>query len=155
MSQNLTTLKEIGALTEDFDPHLPLIFSTDEGDIGPGYHVTELKHLDISSIDCGGRLADWTETQLQLLDGAEGGHMEVGKFIAIARRSIAQVPGLARSTLAVEYAPGNRGLRRYLIAGLQQGEDAVRVKLVEDKAACKPARDAAQAAPDAPAATCC
>lgn len=128
---------------------LPLVFRTDASDIGPGYHVTELKHLSVNSIDCGGRRSSWYEAQLQLLDGRHGTHMSVGKFASIAHRSAAAIDGLATIPLSVEYAPRNQGLRRYLIEGLKAEPDSVRVFLVEDGAVCKPQRDMACRSPAA------
>ena len=134
-----TTLDSLVAQLGRVAPDQPLIFATDAGDIGQGYHVTELKHLTINSIDCGGRRSSWTEAQLQLLDGDYGAHMHVGKFISIARHSIASVEGLDDAPLSVEYAPRNQGLHRYRIGAMAPGRDGVRVTLVQDAAVCKPA----------------
>lgn len=57
-----------------------LVFSTEDGDIGSGYHVTEFKHAKVTGIDCGGRVSEWVEASVQLLDGSGGSHMAVGKF---------------------------------------------------------------------------
>ncbi len=129
-------------LTEELDqvpPDQPLIFASDDGDIGPGYHVTELKHLAVNSIDCGGQRSVWNEAQLQLLDGHDGKHISVGKFIAIARRSMAAVTGLGDVPLSIEYAPLNQGLHRYHIGDAALGADGLRLSLVPDTAHCKPA----------------
>ncbi len=141
MATQLATLDDVVTVATTFETGKPLIFTTDEGDIGPGYHVTELKHLSVNSIDCGGRMSAWTEAQLQLLDGNAGGHMSVGKFIGIAKHSAAALPELGKVPISVEFAPGNRGLRRYLIDGLHEDPTSVRVKLIEDGAACKPHLD--------------
>jgi hypothetical protein len=139
MTSTNTTLL---ALTADLDqaaPDQPLIFVTDEGDIGPGYHVTELKHLAVNSIDCGGQRSSWDEAQLQLLDGRDGTHMSVGKFVTIAQRSMAAVGGLGEVPLSVEYAPQNQGLHRYHIGKTTPASDGLRLSLLPDAALCKPA----------------
>ena len=135
----MTTLNDLITDLKTLDPDLPLVFATDAGEIGGGYHVTELKRATINSIDCGGNLSEWVETNLQLLDGSEREHMKLGKFIAIANQSMAKINGLADSPLSFEYSPGNIGLHRYAAEWINAGSDTVTVRLKEDRAKCKPA----------------
>jgi len=139
MTYTDTTLEGLVTQLGEVAPDQPLIFMTDAGEIGAGYHVTELKHLRVDSIDCGGRRSNWHEAQLQLLDGDHGGHMHVGKFIDIARRSMGAIDGLGHTPLSVEYAHKNQGLHRYRIGALVSGADGLRLTLVADTAICKPA----------------
>ncbi len=134
----MTTLTDLLTDLKTLDPDLPLVFATNAGEIGGGYHVTELKRAEINSIDCGGTLSAWVETNLQLLDGSGRDHMKVGKFIAIAERSLAAVDGLAEGQLAFEYSPENIGLHRYSAAEIRSLPDKVLLHLSEDRAACKP-----------------
>ena len=134
----MTTLTDLLTDLKTLDPDLPLVFATDEGEIGGGYHVTELKRAHINSIDCGGRLSDWVETNLQLLDGTDRNHMKVGKFIGIASRSIDLVDGLSDGPLSFEYSPSNIGLRRYQASGITVQNDQITLRLSEDSAQCKP-----------------
>ncbi|MBO6509101.1 MAG: hypothetical protein JJ866_23510 [Roseibium sp.] len=119
----------------------PLVFKTDEGPIGDGYHVTELKYARVTSIDCGTRVAEWTEAALQLLDGEGGGHMPVGKFAGIVSQSIGKVKGLANSPLHVEFAHENSGMRIYALGEPDFENGEVSVSLSESRAHCKPALD--------------
>lgn len=118
---------------------LPLVFETGDGAIGAGYHVTEFKLAAVDSIDCGGRLASWTEAALQLLDGDGGTHMKVGKFNTILAQSIASLNGLGESPLQVEFAHENRGMRIYDLSPPELGEGAVAIRLSDVRAHCKPA----------------
>jgi len=136
-----TTLNEILSELEKANPNGATVFSTSEGEIGGGYHITELKLASIQSIDCGGRMANWTETHLQLLDGQSGRHMSVQKFASIANHSAKKLPGLADAPIYVEYAPGNDGLRRYLIGSIMSEPARVVISLRQDGAKCKPAED--------------
>ena len=34
--------------------------------VGANYHITEVKHTTIESVDCGGRMDAWNETVIQL-----------------------------------------------------------------------------------------
>lgn len=134
----MTTLTDLVTDLRTCDPDLPLVFTTNDGEIGGGYHVTELKRAQIQSVDCGGRLSDWIETNLQLLDGTDRDHMKVGKFINIANRSISAVDGLSEGPLSFEYSPSNIGLRRYHASQIIVNSDQITLFLSEDNAQCKP-----------------
>ena len=128
----LNTLKKLPA-------DLPLIFQTADGAIGAGYHVTEFKLAEVDSIDCGGRLASWTEAALQLLDGRGDHHMKVGKFNGILEQSIARLDGLGESPLQVEFAHENNGMRIYDLSAPELSGGAVAIRLSDVRAHCKPA----------------
>lgn len=117
----------------------PVVFLTDEGEIGAGYHVTELKLSHVTSIDCGTRIANWSEAALQLLDGANGRHMTVGKLSAILGQSMSRVSGLATVPLKAEFAHGNEGMQLYGIDTPELTGAKVIVRLTQLRAQCKPA----------------
>lgn len=159
MSPTPATLADLAAVLSPYAA-LPLVFSFRGEDIRPGYHVTELKAARIDSIDCGGRVAAFRETVVQLLDGrrdAQEVHMTAGRFLAIADRSRAALPGLADAPLIFEYGPGNRPALRLAIARIERTEAALRVHLSALHAACRPALEArtAAAAGEAPTADPC
>ncbi len=136
------TLEAFLTLLASVPQDVPLVFETDDGVIGDGYHVTEFKLARITGIDCGARQAQWSEATLQLLDGAGGGHMAAGKFAAIARQSIDRIPDLATVPLQVEFAHGNRGMRIHDLSRPEVRGDAVRVRLGEKRSICKPVMEA-------------
>ncbi len=131
-------LQELLSFLGKMDPNAPLVFTVDGVDIGGGYHVTELRHLTSTGIDCGGQIETWDEARLQLLDGSDGGHMNVEKFVAIAERSVKKLPQLSDASLQIEFAPGNAGLRIMTLEQPQEVDRVVRVDLVEQRAICKP-----------------
>ena len=133
------TLNDFLDALHDQPAEAPLVFITSEGPIGAGYHITELKSLDIKSIDCGGRTSDWTEVQIQLLDGAGRSHLSAGKSAKILEHSLKAIPDLAEGELSFEYAPGNNGLRRYIPTQPIWAEGHVEMRLTEDGAQCKAA----------------
>ena len=133
------TLNDFLDALHDQPAEAPLVFTTSEGPIGAGYHITELKSLDINSIDCGGRTSDWTEVQIQLLDGAGRSHLSAGKSAKILEHSLKAIPELAEGDLSFEYAPGNNGLRRYIPTQPIWAEGHVEMRLTEDGAQCKAA----------------
>ena len=139
MAQELTTLNGILDVFESQAADQSLVFETAEGEIGGGYHVTELKQVSITSIDCGGNLDDWRETHVQLLDGQDGQHMSTKKFAAIANRSMIEIRNLGAAPLYFEFALKNKGLRRYQVESLTTDADQTRLLLSEGQAKCKPA----------------
>ena len=134
------TLGQLIEALEAFPEHA-LVFRSSDGDIGGGYHVTELKQASIKSIDCGGRTDQWVETIVQLLDGDHGTHMAVGKFISIARKSEAALQGLSEAPLMIEFSIGNHNLHRKTVTGIDADDDRVTVKLGNLSATCKPLVD--------------
>lgn len=148
------TLTDLAEMLKTLDANAPLVFSTPNAVIGGGYHVSELKALNITSIDCGGRTSQWREAALQLLDGSAGEHMKVGKFAGILKSSLRKVDGLSDAPVHVEFAPNNAGLRRFEIGSVQTIQNRVEIALSETKATCKPAF-AFQSQPKQEAAKCC
>lgn len=134
------TLNDLLENLEAAPPASALIFRTEHGDIGRGYHVTEFKHARITGIDCGARMSEWGEASIQLLDGDGDAHMQVSKFSGILRQSLRQVEGLGEAPTHVEFAPGNNGLRTYDIDAPDISAEAVIVNLREKSAICKPSR---------------
>lgn len=140
MDGKFTTLGDL--LTEiESRPEDALVFTSGNVDIGAGYHVTEFKQVAIKSIDCGQRTDAWNETLLQLLDGAGDAHMSVATFVGIAQKSASVLHGLADASFFVEFAPGNKGLRRLKVQGVINEENRVTISLVDDVASCKPMVD--------------
>jgi len=110
-----TTLAEVSAALAKVPADLPAVFTTDAGDIGGGYHVTELKLADVQSIDCMARQSSFREAQVQILDGHGGKHMAAGQLHKIISQSLKAIPDLAKVPFSVEFAPGNQGLSRYAL----------------------------------------
>ncbi|MEM9197555.1 MAG: DUF6428 family protein [Pseudomonadota bacterium] len=120
---------------------MPISFATEAGAAGWGYHVTELKQAKITSIDCGGRVAEWVEASLQILDG-EGDRdraMQVGKLAGILSHSIATVTGLGTADLQVEFSLGNTGMQIFQPGTPRREGDTVLIELSSSQAQCKPA----------------
>ncbi len=135
------TLTDLRAALGAMNPDAELVFQTEDGTIGGGYHVTEFKLSDVTSVDCGGRTDAWSEATLQLLDGAGGDRMRVEKFARILDQSLGALPGLGAAPLTVEFAPSNAGLRLFHPAAPKASGDRALVRLDQGRAVCKPARD--------------
>ncbi len=145
------TLRDLAAALAKVPAETPTVFVTDEGDIGGGYHVTELKLADIESIDCGARQDRWREAQVQLLDGQGRSYMTAGKLAGILDKSLSMLPGLAEVPFSVEFAHGNRGLSRYTLGAPVTEGARITLPLAAERAQCKPLAQR----PNFAAAGCC
>lgn len=120
-------------------PDLPLVFDTGDGRIAPGYHVTEIKSLQVRAMDCGGDASAWNETIVQLWspDRPEGAHLPIEKFLAIYRRVAEATEIDASSYLRVEYGPAGDPAVAYLATDVVREDAAVVVRLTAPAVACK------------------
>ena len=39
--------------------------------VGANYHITEVKHIKVDSVDCGARVDNWNETIVQLWESPD------------------------------------------------------------------------------------
>lgn len=132
-------LQQLQSAIRDLPGDLPLVFMTEEGPIGAGYHVTELKLAHVQSIDCGANTSRWKEVTLQLLDGSGPDHMAIETFQKITTQSVKRVAGLDLSPLRIEFAHQNKGVQIYEPALPEVIDGAVVVRLGPVHATCKPA----------------
>ncbi|WP_298975462.1 DUF6428 family protein [uncultured Roseobacter sp.] len=138
-------VKTLSGLLNDLqlqDPALPLVFETKDGEISPGYHVTELRHSASKGIDCGGNIESWQEAKLQLLDGRGAKHMSVGKFRSIVSKSLSAMPELKHVSLRVEFGNDNTDLCLMSLESPKHRGDRVVIGLGNTRAVCKPAEKA-------------
>jgi hypothetical protein len=124
-------------------PEKRLVFSADDREIRPGYHVTEVKDGRFSALDCGANPESWRETFVQLWDVAENperGHMGVGKFLAIMRKVAEHVPFDPNAKLTFEVSDGEAAIRLFKATSIDVSEKGklVRVALVRSPSSCKP-----------------
>lgn len=115
-----------------------VVFTTEQGEIGGSFHVTELKLAKVTGIDCAARQAEWSEAIVQLLDGGGGRHMVVNKLRKILAQSIKQVKTLGQAELHVEFSHNNVGLQQYWMRAPQLVNGRVEIHLDAQQAVCKP-----------------
>ncbi|UZD90001.1 DUF6428 family protein [Cognatishimia activa] len=118
---------------------LPVVYQTSEEIIGSGYHLTELKAAPVTSIDCGGNVASFSEVTIQLLDGQDGDYMMVGKLKGILRHSLKEIPALNDAEPRVEFSHFNNGLQLFTLGEPLVSEGAITLPLLTIGAQCKPA----------------
>jgi hypothetical protein len=121
-------------------PNQALVFDYSDGQVKPGYHVTEVMNVTYESMDCGGQANFWRETVVQLMgptikDKAE--YMTIEKFLSIYRKVAASVPVRGESEMRFEYGDSSRPALHYHISDIRQEGDAVRVYLSQPGVTCK------------------
>ena len=71
-----------------------------------GYHITEVKHLTIDTVDCGGRSHFWKETIIQLWEdpsNTDTSYMSAFKALSILKKVAKTKPFVQEATLKFEY----------------------------------------------------
>ena len=97
------TLSDLQNLLAGFPETAALTFETAQGPAAKGYHVTEFKLSRVTGVDCGGRVDQWQEALMQIMDGYGGKAMSVGKFRAIVDKSLSSVDGLGDADLRADH----------------------------------------------------
>ena len=76
--------------------------------VGANYHITEVKHLTIDSVDCGSKTDSWKETIVQLWESpneiGKKEYMSVFKALAILKKVGKMKPYTLDAELKVEYS---------------------------------------------------
>lgn len=121
-------------------PDSALVFDYGDGQIQPGYHVTEVMAASYSSMDCGGQANSWQETIIQLMgpmvtDRPE--YMTVRKFLGIYSRVAAAVPIADAAALRFEYGDARLPAMHYHIARIDAQSEQVTVFLEAPGVTCK------------------
>ena len=126
----------IGELEELSDT--TLVFSVDDAETKPGYHVTEIKQASVSSLDCKRGQETWQEVVIQLLDGwgmPTQKHMPVAKFLDIVKPSVA---GQEDHQLYFEFSPGNKAINKLFVSTIESSDKQTTIHLNALKPECKP-----------------
>ncbi|MEM9922094.1 MAG: DUF6428 family protein [Bacteroidota bacterium] len=129
------------ALLEEH-PAKELIFEYRPGRYVPSsYHITEVKNLQIESVDCGGNEHWERQTVLQLWDGS-GLDLTRAMSAAKARKIFSRVdhkrPLHGATDLFVEYGNTSHPTSVYRIAATELRGDQLLVRLEVPPTACKP-----------------
>lgn len=109
--------------------------------VGANYHITEVKHLTIDSVDCGAQTDAWKETIIQLwespteLDKTE--YMLVFKALAILKKVGAMKPYITDAEVKFEYSNSTFHTAQLFVNDFEiQGTNLI-VKLAIEKTDCK------------------
>jgi len=137
---------------------LPLVFETEEKPISAGYHVTEVKHCKVDSLDCGQGVNQWEEIVIQLIDGAARGsddHMRSSKFLGIVEKATATLEIGEGWPLYFEFAHNDRAMKKLEVLRVVSSQERTTVLLSAKTAACKPFERAKRAGGVSNTGPCC
>ncbi len=134
--------------------------------VGANYHITEVKHLKIDSVDCGAGLDAWNETIIQLWESPE----EIGKteFMKISKAlSILEKVGQMKAyngdaEVKFEYGNGQFHTAQLSVNGFLVKNGNLLIKLTANPTDCKAKEtcgvqepEVAQSGSCAPGSGCC
>lgn len=157
-TSSTTTTKEFLDLLRTAKPDQQLVFQLDQAPlVAAGYHVTEVKAVTYSTMDCGGVADKWKETVIQLWnpgDEPEREYMTVKKFLAIYDRVAEHIPVSDIAELRFEYGDIDRPAASYHVDRLESRETLILVHLRAPGVTCK-ARDREKTSTTAALSSCC
>lgn len=117
-----------------------LIFDYGDGQVKPGYHVTEVMNVTYETMDCGGQANFWRETVIQLMGPSikdKPEYMTIEKFLGIYKKVAASVPVRPDSEIRFEYGDARHPAIHYHIGDIRQEGDVVTVFLTQPGVTCK------------------
>jgi hypothetical protein len=85
-----------------------LIFQFDDKEIRKDYHITEMLRNSVTAIDCGGKMDQWEETVIQLVEpsGLDGERfMSSSKALSILSQSLQKIDFDQNSKIILEFKP--------------------------------------------------
>jgi len=113
--------------------------------VGANYHITEVKHLTIDSVDCGSKTDFWKETIIQLWESPnEIGKIEylsVYKALSILKKVGKMKPYALATEVKFEYSNANFHTAQLFVNDYEINGSNLIVKLDIKKTDCK-AKDA-------------
>lgn len=109
--------------------------------VGANYHITEVKHLTIDSVDCGSQTDAWKETIIQLwespveLDKKE--YMSVYTALAILKKVGVMKPYVFDAEVKFEYSNANFHTAQLFVNDFEIRNKNLIIKLAIEKTDCK------------------
>lgn len=109
--------------------------------VGANYHITEVKHIVIDSVDCGSQTDSWNETIIQLwespLEKAKTEYMSTYKASAILKKVGEMKPYDLESEVKFEYSNATFHTAQLFVSDFEiQGKNLI-IKLAIEKTDCK------------------
>ncbi len=126
--------------------------------VKPNYHITEVKHLKIDSVDCGARTDSWNETIVQLWESPKEKHkkeyMTVSKANAIFNKVAGMKPFDLDSEIKIEYSNALFHTAQLFVNDFEIDNDKLIFQLAIKKTDCK-AKDVCEVDEQVMEASCC
>ncbi|TDI71357.1 MAG: hypothetical protein E2O86_02060 [Bacteroidetes bacterium] len=113
--------------------------------VGANYHITEVKHINIESVDCGGRMDAWNETVIQLWESPDElgktEYMSANKASSILNR-VDQMRSYDRDAeVKIEYSNDRFHTAQLFVNDFELHGNDLLIKLAVEKTDCKAKED--------------
>ena len=109
--------------------------------VKPSYHITEVKHINIDSVDCGAGTDSWNETIIQLWESPsekyKTEYMTVEKANAIFKRVAGMKPFNPDSEIRIEYSNASFHTAQLFVNDIKITNDKLIFKLSVENTDCK------------------
>jgi len=109
--------------------------------VGANYHITEVKHLTVDSVDCGAQTDAWKETIVQLWESpSELGkteYMTAYKALAILKKVGTMKPYVLDAELKIEYSNATFHTAQLFVNDFEIRNNNLIIKLAVQKTDCK------------------
>ncbi|MDY8136958.1 DUF6428 family protein [Aquimarina sp. 2201CG5-10] len=109
--------------------------------VGANYHITEVKHTTIESVDCGAGTDSWKETVIQLWESpselGKTDYMSAYKALGILRKVGTMKTYEMDAPVKIEYGNSMFHTAQLHIAGFSAKEGQLIVKLTVESTDCK------------------
>ena len=136
----MKTLELLQLLEKHNDSALLFEYSTGQL-VGANYHITEVKHIKIDSVDCGSQTDAWNETVIQLWESpSEIGkteYMDAGKALSILKKVGTMKPYDLDSEVKFEYSNSLFHTAQLFVNDYTLSDNQLLFKLAIEKTDCK------------------
>ncbi len=109
--------------------------------VGANYHITEVKHITVDSVDCGGQTDAWKETIVQLWESPEEigktEFMSVFKALSILKKVGTMKPYVLDAEVKIEYSNAAFHTAQLFVNDFEIHNNNVVFKLAIAKTDCK------------------
>lgn len=127
--------------------------------VGANYHITEVKHLSIDSVDCGAQKDAWKETIIQLWESpnelGKTEYMTAFKALAILNKVAKMKSFVLESEAKIEYSNATFHTAQLFINDYVINNNNLIIKLAIEKTDCKAKELCGVPEPIEETATCC
>lgn len=109
--------------------------------VGANYHITEVKHTSLDSVDCGAKIDAWNETVIQLWESpselGKRDYMKVSKALEIFDRVGNIKPYDLEAEVKFEYSNSTFHTAQLFVNDFEIRDDNLIIKLAIEKTDCK------------------
>lgn len=109
--------------------------------VGANYHITEVKHLTVDSVDCGAQTDSWHETIVQLwespMETLKTDYMSAYKALAILKKVGNIKPYVLDAEVKFEYSNTSFHTAQLFVNDFELKDNNLIMKLAVEKTDCK------------------